>query len=140
MSASLLNPDSVEPPFRDRNRTDCAPPQICSSAVHSIPIFSPAASLQQVTELPLFRYLLHVSACLPKTTLSINIVSCFISSACLYLWFTASRKTATGVPWGVYRNSGSFVRLPINMILLYIYPSLFCSAAGSEEGSIFSRF
>ena len=63
------------------------------------------------------RYSLLVSATLPKAMISMNRVSCFSWDSLL---FTAILNEVTGVPWGVYLSSGSLVRLPTRIILLYI--------------------
>src|SRR4030095_8897926 len=67
---------------------------------------------------PLLRYWPQCSACLPHTTMSTQQTSSLRSSPCLYRRLTASPSDATGVPFGVYRNSGFRVRLPIRMTLL----------------------
>src|SRR5215210_7063203 len=68
---------------------------------------------------PLVRYCEAVSACLPQSVTRNQVVkSCISPARSLRFSFVATVKLQTGVPCGVYLNSGSRPKLPTSMILL----------------------
>ena len=106
------------------------PPMNCmsvawtSSVCRGLPSLSVHSSTRKrpsiYTGLPFVRYCDAVSACRPQRVTRNHVVISLFSPVALSrrLSLVARLKLQTGVPWGVYRNSGSRPRLPTRMILL----------------------